>query len=93
MSLTVFDDLQLKCENSNKFREEICNQWKFNEYCPAQNSFISNVKNQSKVAQTIRSKSVKNYYNDDYAYLLIDIHMNRTDHVSLSNLFYCIFKS
>lgn len=81
----------LKCENSVHFRNEICSNWGFNEYCQLSNSFSANTIDyyESNNSQIIRPNINKNYYDDDYVYLFSMLEMKHTVAVNgVENCFY-----
>jgi len=62
----------------------MCLNWGFNDYCPLSNS--SSVVKDYYVpnnSQIIRTKSNKNFYNNDYVYLFVSIEMMHTVNVSI----------
>lgn len=84
---------ELKCDNSIHFRNEMCSNWGFNDYCLFSNS--SSVKAidyyEPKNSQIIRTKSNKKYFNDDHVYLFVMIEMMHS--VNVHNCFYFRIKS
>jgi len=63
----------------------MCSSWGFKDYCQLSNAPIVNAIEyyEPNNSQTIRPKSNKNYYNDDYVYLSATLEMNHSVKVSI----------